>query len=803
MKNWMRILIPLTVVALFVGCSMQKLVLVKDGVPQATIILPDQPNATEQKAAEVLVKYIKLASGATLPIAKESKKTEGTVISLGQTRMAEAAGISAKDLKYDGYRLTVKNGMLYILGRDTPHVAGMPEYMGAQGCYRAALALLHQIGLRWLQPTDNGIYVPSLKAVAVPNTLDITYEPAFMYAACPIAPHGEDWFMANGIRCVMNIYSEGGHTWCTFVPASLWETHPEYFQMRNGKRVKPEGHGYYLCPSNPDVQKLLADGIRKKFDEGFDLVQLGQSDGYRPCECDVCKALDRPGEIQEQVQIPHCNVIKMVQQTHPDKLVHLLIYPPSNIPSRTILVYPPNVMGEVCLTWTTAQAFVGNENFDRTKLAQGHEAALKFWSEKMPAGLTVYVYFWGAYHATGLAPQFTPKMVSEQIRRFHKFNVKGIFFCGGMENWGAEGPSYYVAGQMMNDPQLEWSALVDEYCRCTFGKAAKTMRSYYDLLNTQIENAPFSPSSGGDAFKATYPLPVLDQLDGLLGKAKTEAVGDARALNWLRLVEISHRQFSLLARGYHYYQAYQDDLSPQNFEKIKQAVQGYRTLTDEILNMSKADPVFLYGYFCSGSWGHWKNALSTNGGMKRSKLGVPFTWDFEAFDKAQSLPGGVMNSSFENTDIEIQSPSDWYLYPPADVKGRCFIDQGTAHSGQKSLYFKFGPSKKGNSFIAYQHVPRKYKTGQKFTFSCWVKTSGLRGNARVGVMRYPIVPEDRAVIFSKQVLSGTNDWTLLSVTFPGRAGMNEAQVRCNANGTAGEAWFDDAKIEETRKDENK
>ena len=794
---WKRVWGALAAAICFVGCSMQELVLVKDGAPQATIVLPDQANETERKAADVLVKYLKMASGATLPIVKESEKHEGTLISIGRTRMAEAAGISAKDLRYDGYHLQTKNGVLYILGRDMPRTPKMSVVMGAQGTWRAALGFLERLGCRWIQPTDKGVHVPELKTVAIPDDLRVTVNPPFMNAVGRMTGLG-DWSMANNLRSSVNLYTLGGHTWCAFVPATLWETHPEYFQMRNGKRVKPEGDGYFLCPSNPDVQKLLADGIRKKFDEGYEMVQLGQSDSYRPCECETCRALDKPGECQEQVHIPHYNVIKMVQQTHPDKMIHMLIYPPTNKPSAKIDKYPGNVMGEVCLTWTTAQAFVGSDNFDRAKLAKGHEEALKFWAGKMPAGNTVYVYYFGTYHTIGLAPKTSPKRMAEEIQRLHRNNVKGVYFCGGGENWGAEGPCYYVAARMMSEPTQDWNVLVDEYCDDTFGSAAKTMRAYYVLLYTQIENAPFTSPNGMAAFTATYPMAFLDMLDELLKKAKGEAAADQRASGWLRLVEMSQRHYSLLARAYHYYEAYQNDPTPDTFKKVKQAVLDYQALADEIENLNKTDPAFVRDYFCSSSWGSWLKHVRTNGGMGGANLGMPFTWNFAELAKTNSMPGGVLNPSFESTDIEIKAPRDWHLFPPADVEGRCFIDQGTARDGQKSLYFKFGPNEKGNSFVAYQHVPRKYKTGQKFTFSCWVKTRDLKGSAYIGIMRYPIVKEDKAVISSKKTLSGDNDWTLVKVTFPVREGMGETSIRCHVGGTSGEAWFDDAKFEEAK-----
>ena len=171
-----------TVVCLF-GVNAQALDLVRDGKAVSTIVVPKQATETEQAAAERLVKYLKMASGAELPVVRESARPEaGPLISVGKTEMANAAGITEEGLKYDGYRLAVKDNTLYLLGRDTELIEAQrifraPLMGGAQGSIRAAFGLLDRLGFRWLQPTPMGTHVPELKTVSIPDDLDVTYEP--------------------------------------------------------------------------------------------------------------------------------------------------------------------------------------------------------------------------------------------------------------------------------------------------------------------------------------------------------------------------------------------------------------------------------------------------------------------------------------------------------------------------------------------------------------------------------------------------------------------------------------------------
>jgi len=609
----------IAVAALAVGAKAFALDLVRDGKAACAIIIPDESTQLEREGAQTLVKYIEMASGATLPILKESEKPVTTFVSVGKTGMAERAGVTDRRLDYDGYRLQVKAGTLYLLGRDTKIIMERRRRIGAQGSRRAALGLLEKLGFRWVQPTPMGLHVPRFRTVSVPDDLDVTHTPAFGYVAGRMYTWG-DWSLANSYRKAVLVYSAGGHTWCLAIPVSLAREHPEYCRMQGGKRTVPIGGNYQLCPSNPDVIQRIADFTIRKFDEGYELVALGQPDGWKPCECDACRAMTQPDEEYEQVHIAQNRIIRKVYEKHPDRNVHLLIYGPSSIPSSVVEKYPPNTMAEVC---------------------GGTEEQLRLWESRIPSGSTVYVYYMGLYHRIGLGPTFTPRQASEKIRLLRRYNVKGIYYCGGGEKWATEGPTYYVLGRLATDPSQDWREAFDEYCDLTFGRASVTMRQYYDLLHRRIENCYGSGRklTGYDLFPAIYTPDAIDRLDGLLDLARSQAVGDERALGWIRLAKIGYDHCSLLATAYRLYQTYQTNRTMNNLVQVREAVKAYHAFADSLLSLPTKDPGFLRNYFPGpGSWVARKTrfgSVRTNSG----KLSSPFTWDLDALVKEGVLPG--------------------------------------------------------------------------------------------------------------------------------------------------------------------
>src|SRR3990172_4104261 len=79
------------------GESGSTLLLVKQGQPNCTVVVPKDPDIWTAKASEWLVEYIDKASGAKLSVVSEDEAPTGTLISVGHTKLAEKAGIDISD----------------------------------------------------------------------------------------------------------------------------------------------------------------------------------------------------------------------------------------------------------------------------------------------------------------------------------------------------------------------------------------------------------------------------------------------------------------------------------------------------------------------------------------------------------------------------------------------------------------------------------------------------------------------------------------------------------------------------------
>jgi hypothetical protein len=596
-------------------CEAQ-LPIVRENQTVAAVVIPASPNVSERLAAEAMVTYLTMA-GTRPTVISDDVDVPRPAISIGRTRLAATAAIDDRGLVHDGYRIRAIGDVVYVIGRDVPPPEPAAFYMnrGITGTYKGALALLEELGIRFVQPSPAGIHIPSDRNLSLDSALDVTHRPPFAYAYFG-RPEWGDWNTANNFRLATNLFTGGGHTWEEFLSADLYAEHPEYFRMEDGQRIRPTVQGaFFLCPSNEDVARLITDAIRKRFDQGYDLVELGQSDGYMPCQCDRCKALDRPGEHHEQVHLLHQKVAAELGRSHPDKRVMALIYPPTHKPSRFIDQYGPNVVLEVC--------DVAEDNLSR-------------WSAKAPAGLTSYVYYMGPPSQQGSAPRFTPKMAQEEVRTLVRHQVQGIYFCGGGGNWGAEGPTHYALGRLLGDPSLQADDLLQEYCRLTFGGAAEAMVRFYQLWYERIEST--FRLRAREHFVAAYPPQVLERLQSLLAMAKGQAGEDGRAQGWIESALLSLDHVRHIANVFHAYGGYEVAPSTHTLAILHDKVSRHMEYSRMLSHIDGERPAFVKDFLPGWNF-YWQRAAYGSIASNHSSLNAPFGWDFETIMAKGILPG--------------------------------------------------------------------------------------------------------------------------------------------------------------------
>jgi hypothetical protein len=275
---------------------------------------PEVSNRLAQTAA--LVQAAFKANGCDVPVVSEARRDPAKPgLYLGDTAKARACGVAAAELSGWSYALKAAGRDVIIAGSDRslairvdPARATWEDRSIAQvrmGTVKGAADFLREyLGVRFLYPTggprplssraaptnaldDTGIEFLKTPVVAVPAGLDVRRSPPLLYNAC--YPLRESFYdIANNLFPQTGTRT-GAHSHPEAVPASVYrESHPEYFALVKGRRCceAKDWTGNWTqqyCLSNPEVQELIYQNLLRWLDCGYEIVGLGQADGFVPC----------------------------------------------------------------------------------------------------------------------------------------------------------------------------------------------------------------------------------------------------------------------------------------------------------------------------------------------------------------------------------------------------------------------------------------------------------------------------------------------------------------------------------------
>ena len=458
------------------GKAAGAIALAKGGKTGYRILIPTKPTTMEEKAAADLAQWLQVVTGASFPVVKEEPGISPRhVISVGNTAIRDTSGLPKSDLHLDGYAIAVKDGNLFITGGTR------------RGIIDGVYALLEEdLGCRWYQSGDDGAVIPSLPTLNL-RVVPRVYVPPFeMLRAIHYSDARDtDWGLRNKTFHWWGVQSEWGgyakwvpsyvHTYEWYVSSGLYEKHPEYFMMGDdGKRVTRQ-----ICPSNPEVVKIVVDKAKASLQSDPDAVYLDMSpnDGGGACHCPLCQPLiDSEGtEMAPLLKLVN-TVADAVREQHPQVYVTTLAYLNTVVPPKTFGPRP-NVMIWMC---TDAHAWSFTDLFFTE--TQKSSQAMQAWHDKWQAPSIVWDYpsHWG------LAPvNFNMPVIAANLRQYVKNGAKGILFQTEHNPNLSIDHSFqrcWVFAKLGWDPTLDTKALVRDFNSGFYGAAAPEMQAYDDMI---------------------------------------------------------------------------------------------------------------------------------------------------------------------------------------------------------------------------------------------------------------------------------------------------------------------------------
>ena len=621
-----NMLLMLGVMASSYSAYALELAVIKNGKSDYVIVTAENDtNKTLQYAAIVLKQHLKKATGINFQIIKESKfDGKAPAFYLGKTKAAARAKLSLRKIVRLNWLKAVKGKDIYLIGGGNGE--GRKSKFRFRGTLKAVTSFLEEeVGVKFLMSGPKGTYTPSLKSLYIPANLYVFKKPTFAYVSGS-NPRYLPYAGANNFRRSNILYTYGGHSYYSAVSKKKYaKTNPEYFAMRGGKRSSGNNH---LCVSNKEVQELMVKELAMRFDEGYDWVELAQTDGYKPCQCDKCNAIST--DEGERLWIVHSEIAKRMLRKYPDKKVMIISYGPTVNPPKMLKSLPRNVIVQMC--GYSPKAFAD-------------------WS-KFKVSKTVYAYNWGTYQVSGFGPKRNPRYAAEQVKLFYRNKVEGLYLCGGFENMGLEGPVYYVYGKMLENPELDYIKVADEYYKYAFGKAEAPMKNFFKAMYKSLDlhsflnrpnidtvenhaNAFITPE---DWYCHYFPAKLLIEMRNNLKRAFAIAKDeDVKAR--LRLVDLEFKYVENLATMFQLYRAYRLNPTWEMFEilGIKIDERQSRIKAPGFIN-KKSGRINQFDGWVS-VFSRVKKTEFITGGRLWGILGAPVSWNMKLLKEKRILPG--------------------------------------------------------------------------------------------------------------------------------------------------------------------
>ncbi len=441
------------------------LTIVQDGQTHWVIALPSDATPPVRHGAEELQKRLEGMSGARLPIIETATAKPGPAISL---RVDKTIGPEAFRIR------TVPSGI---------EITGDERRGLLYGCY----GLLEDVlGCRWYTAKIHKI---PRKPTLVLGPLDITEKPAFEYRE-PFywEAFDRDWAVRNRVNGNAQrlddavggkiMYGPFVHTFNALVPPEQYfDSHPEYFSMVNGKRVK----GYHqLCLTNPEVLKISIERVRQwiKKNPHATIFSVSQNDTDGHCQCAACKAVEAEEGAPSGVVLRFVNAVAdAVAKDSPHVLIDTLAYQWTEKPPRLVRPHPNVRIRLAPIGACVAHPLDGCE-VNKTPLAN-----LLAWAK-----ITDQLYIW--HYSTNFAHFLQPlpdlDEIAGTIPLFKKQGVVGIFYEGDMVGGGGGEMSElkaYLMAKLMWDPTRDSKAIIDEFVTGVYGPAAPQIKTWLNLLH--------------------------------------------------------------------------------------------------------------------------------------------------------------------------------------------------------------------------------------------------------------------------------------------------------------------------------
>ena len=381
-------------------------------------------------------------------------------------------------------------------------VEGGVDLMGGEPravLHATYLFLQRKLGVRWYWAGEDGEFIPKTDRLDF-GSFDETVKPQIRYRGIHMT--GDRWHKIQEFntwmsRNLINLHRHG----CSGFPDDargfykMWSAHclhfnngkqqrdelmaahPDWFAERAGKRWPSQA-----CLSSEEAYQALLKNFTARLEKmpGLEFCSFLLGDNQNYCQCAKCR-----GKSVSDLYFGLCN--RLAKDLRP------------KFPTLGFVPCAYQGYGEVPSFPVEGMAFVEVATHDRCNMhrygsscrkSQRVGELLDRWT-KAGVPLGQFTYEFDIYHPKGggAVPFFS--LISENVRRAADRGFVSLFpevDVDGPENMGdymRNRFAVYLYARMMVEPDLDWKAVLREWCDRVYGPAADALYGYYSYLDAK------------------------------------------------------------------------------------------------------------------------------------------------------------------------------------------------------------------------------------------------------------------------------------------------------------------------------
>lgn len=458
-------------------------VLWSEGTTNFDIIVGKEASPSEHTAARELSVYLEKVSGLKYPIREVTahEDVEGDEILRQSVKKHLCVGYISCSMIHKGCsHYSADDESFEIVEYDGNILINGGQKRGT--LYAVYTLLEDQVGIHWYTPSYT--HIPSRTSCSLRdtgyNSPCVPYRFDYGYDAL----RNDEWCAHNRLNMQTSPRTNqfggmegywGIHTFQKLLPAEeYFHQHPEYFSMREGRRID-DGQ---LCLSNSHVLDIVTRRLLQVIKDNPDCwgYDVSQNDNKLYCECNQCAAIAKRYGGQSGLMLWFVNqVAERVYRLYPDRLVGTFAYqytrqaPRGIRPAHNVLIRLCDI--ECCRIHGLEECEV-NLRFDRD---------MKQWKT-----ITERIFVWD--YITDFRSYQIPypvfRHLGSNIEYFCRNHVLGVLEQGAHDAPWAEFSELkqWLVARLLWQPNQDVDSLAHMFIRDYYGIAADAIWQYCQMV---------------------------------------------------------------------------------------------------------------------------------------------------------------------------------------------------------------------------------------------------------------------------------------------------------------------------------